>query len=103
MGELKILTVNEDGGFSDRMTAVQDSHLPGANFSLRISIDTESKLTLKITSNKYQPGTGTMDFPNLDIDGLIDYLQQVKTFMSEEEMVVALRGGQPNAFYAKKK
>lgn len=100
---MRILTVSEDDGFSDRMTAVQDTHLPGANFSLRISIDTERKLSVKITSNTYKPGGGMMDFPKLDLDGLIEYLQDVRTFISEEEMVVALRGKQPNAFYVKKK
>jgi hypothetical protein len=102
MGELRILTVNEDGGFSDRMTATQSSHLPNANFSLKISIDTERKLSMLVTSN-VMPARQVLDFPKLDIDGLIDYLQQVKTFISEEDMVVALRGKQPNAFYAKKK
>ena len=83
-----ILTVDEDDGQSDRLTARYKGWQRGSDINLRISISEDRLLSL---GNE----AGTLIIPNFspsDIDGLIEYLNDAKQFISEADTVKKLMG-----------
>jgi hypothetical protein len=96
MGKFELFSVAEDYYKSNRLTAKQEILIRdyGLNAfqtsSLQISVDTDKTLTI----HDYKKGKlqNSIVFPDLDIDGMIEYLQDVKTFISEEEMIKKLAG-----------
>ncbi len=106
MGAVKILTVAEDNGISDRLTCVsksyagfsQDRHI-SQDKTLKISIDADRNLTLNMFTNgiyngafKFHEHEIQFEFHDVDVDGLIQYLQEVKVWLSEEDMIKKLIG-----------
>lgn len=90
----KLLSIAEDRGQSDRMSAVQESWTTsiGAR-KLYISVDTKRTLRIELLNGiDYRIEGKFVEFKGLDVDGLIEYLQEVKTFLSEEDMVKELMG-----------
>ena len=88
-----ILSVNEDNGQSDRLTAVFQSY--GGTFgewsSMKISITNERKMIIgKLDGNGFVDQE--LEFRYINLDGLIQYLQAVKVYLSEEDMVKKLMG-----------
>jgi hypothetical protein len=95
MTKLKLLSVAEDGGRSDRISAEQDMWVPSdGGRKFYISIDTARTLRLKLTNSlgRILGGSCYIEVKDADIDGLITYLQEVKTFLSEEDMIKELMG-----------
>ncbi len=90
MSTLRVLSVNEDGGRSDRMSAEQRNWVHGESETLNISIDVDRTLT--ITTKEYACFAKTIQFKGIDLSGLIEYLQDVQTFISEEDMIYKLKG-----------
>jgi len=99
--KFEILSVAQDGYRSDRITAVlrhvksvaDRNHWNGRQLSvveLRISVDVKSTITI----HEYDGDMlkNMISFERCDIDSLIQCLQDVKTFISEEEMVAKLMG-----------
>lgn len=88
MTRWQILTVGEDDGQSDRITAKYEGWHRGSDVNLRISITENRLLSL---GNE----AGTLIIPNFttkDIDGLIEYLNDAKQFISEADTVKKLTG-----------
>lgn len=95
MGKFNLLSVAEDNYVSDRYTAKQDSFFRGYTsrvVSLELSVTVDKTLTINFFESERLKDK--IVFPNLDIDGMIEYLQEVKTFISEEDMIKKLRGKQ---------
>ena len=88
----KILTVAEDNYESDRLTAVFPSY--GGRFQdpsqMTISVSAYRKVVIKRINQGIV--NGSLEFQDLDIDGIIQYLQEVKTFLHEEDMIKVLMG-----------
>lgn len=100
--EPRILTVNEDSGVSSRITAVFVTMVHNSTYDenvTRISVDEDR--TISIIFSKYHPNRyGSTPVSNMhvkidyaDIDGIIDFLQNVaKPFVSEADLVKTLAG-----------
>lgn len=91
----EILSVAENGGDSNSIAAVQkqNSWHPGISSpedKLFLKIDVKRNLTIKFTRGDTLQNT--IQFAGLDIDSLILYLQDVREFISEEEMIQTLKG-----------
>ena len=88
MSKFEILSVAEDNHKANCLIARQTSYHNGVTQSLYLSINADRELTITV-----DPLTNRSTvFKYLDVDGLIEYLQVVKTFLSEEEMVNKLMG-----------
>ena len=96
-----IQSVAQDGYESNRITAIQKTvrsiavknHWNGRELSvqeLRFSVDVHSSLTIQEYDNSMLKTE--IIFDKCHIDSLIDYLCEVKTFISEEKMVEKLMG-----------
>lgn len=84
--KFELLSINEDDGASDRVTAKQVGE-----GSIKISITDRKRARIEhIDGRTYHKSI--IEFKDLDIDGLIDFLQEAKVFISEEEMVRTLMG-----------
>ena len=104
MSKFEVLSVAQDGYVSDYLTAAQKHYqyasiyytkqgkriLDATVHELRISLDVKCNVLVRSFENDKL--TNTIAFKRIDIDGLISYLQEVKTFISEEEMVAKLLG-----------
>ena len=91
----KILTVAEDNGQSDRMTAVQSQHnwMPGWPAAKHeISFTVTVKRDIQIEERRDGKLINSIQYPRVDLDSLILFLQDVQTFISEEEMIEMLKG-----------
>lgn len=91
----RILTVAETDGQSDRMTAVQEQHewqrgQKAAIHELKITVTV--KRDIIVEDRKDGLIQHTIKFPRADLDSLILFLQDVQTFISEEEMIDKLKG-----------
>ena len=90
MSELKILSVAEDNGNSERMSAVQ--HFPGRmnepGTTIVFSIYSDRSLHIRFNA----PLPVDIIFPELDVDGLILFLQDAKQFISESDVIAKLQG-----------
>lgn len=92
MSKLELLSIAEDSHKCNCMSARQSVYYKGVSQTLYLSINTERELT--ITINPLAPLTrDTTRFKGIDIDGLIEYLQDVRTFLSEEDMIKKLIEG----------
>jgi hypothetical protein len=90
MGEFELISVAEDDYRSDQIKAKWTTYNTRTRETqtLDISVSADRKLRL---SNE----AATLFFMNFDneaIDSLIQYLQDAKTFLSEEDMVATLIG-----------
>lgn len=98
MSKFKTLSVAEDRYQSDRLTAAQaritSTRICGkyvaSQEELRIGISTKRGLSVEL----YIDGLrwSNIVFENIDIDGLIQHLLEVKQFLSEEDMIARLLG-----------
>lgn len=87
--KFNILSVNEDGGVSSRLTGVQRNFHTSGDNTLRISVSEKGNLMLVRTFN----GKSTaFDFDRADIDGIIDFFKEAKIFMDEARLVEKLTG-----------
>lgn len=90
--KMTILTVNQDDGHSDRITSIQENMIWKHNEfeMLKICIDNKRRLTIE---NKDSLNRRTLiNFNDIDIDGLIEYLHDVKEFLYEEDIVKTIKG-----------
>jgi hypothetical protein len=88
------LSVAENNGDSSTVVAVQSEHLWSVKrgpYKEIVKISTDAKRNIEISVTRGANDIQSISFTNLDIESLITYLQDVKTFISEEEMMVALR------------
>lgn len=81
----KILTVAEDEYASNRLTAEFNSDDGWTYARLRLSVDANRKLTIGI-------GDRVININKIDVDDFIEYFQEVKNFLSEEDLVKTLMG-----------
>ena len=92
MSKLEILSVAEADGRSDCMVAQQKRHGTYGNpdiFTISINVNRHIDLTI----SRHGPGLASkIVWPDFDIDGMIEYLQAAKEFISEEAMVEKLKG-----------
>lgn len=97
----EILSVAQNGYRSDVITAVQRhvksvtdrNHWNGRQLTvteLHISVDVKSTVTIQEYDNDMLKNT--IVFNNCNISSLIQCLQEVQTFISEEKMVEKLMG-----------
>lgn len=91
MSKLRILSVAENNGDSDSLTAHQKYRTRNGNWEFGITIDLNRTVVIK---RKYETSTTieTLTFSNLDIDGIIEYLAEVKQLISEQEVINKLMG-----------
>ena len=88
MPQFQLLTVNENEGRSEVITA--RLHTYGfVTKTLELSFDADSTMSLSVQT---EHGRLRTDFINADIDSLIEYLQEAKQFISEEQLVRKLCG-----------
>ena len=88
MPKLKILSVAEDNYHTDRIACYQDSYpheFAGPPSPIKLMIDSKGNATFSFARH-------TSNVANLDIDGLIEFLQQAKEFVSESKMIEILKG-----------
>lgn len=84
------MSVNEDDRHSDRITA---AFLSYGGFNRPSNMLISVGATRKFTVSKVVNGIAeTLEFQDIDLDGLIQYLQDAKVFLSEEDMVKKLMG-----------
>ena len=96
MSTLRILSVAESNYISDGVVAQQNNYRPvtrsgssgpfGNDNILKIKIDKDRKLDISLSTGEH------IKFLDLDVDGLIQYLQEVKVWLSEEDLVRKLMG-----------
>ena len=77
------------------MTAVQEQYnwapgVPSANHVLKFTVTV--KRDVIIEDSRDGRIQNTIKFPRVDLDSLILFLQDVQTFISEEEMIEMLKG-----------
>jgi hypothetical protein len=87
----KVLTAAENGGDSESMTAVQDhgAWAAGSKDEFRFTIDLKRNVTILVIRDgrEYRK----IQWANLDLKGMISFLQDMQTFISEEEMIAKLK------------
>ncbi len=92
MNDLKILTVSEDEGKSDCLSAIARFPTYGENSGrFYISIDTERKLTIMVRRGKFSRDD-TIIVEKIDVDSFLEYLQDVKQFLSEYDVYDRIKG-----------
>jgi len=91
MSKFEILSVAEDNNKSNCLSAEQTCYKNGIIQSLYLSVNTDRDLVIRAKSNTNYVGVSTT-FRGIDVDSLIEYLQDVKIFLSEEDMVKKLMG-----------
>lgn len=100
MSKLKLLSVNELHGFSDRIGTEFTEFVPESSYTDRDRLIT-TRITVhanrSIVIRQIEDGPGvtlpeSIVIRKCDIDTLIEFLQEAKTFVSEEEMVAKLIG-----------
>lgn len=92
MGKFKVLSVAEDDYLSDRFTIQQEWSHPNSQ-ALKISITAKKNLVIETWCPTIPGGhrTKIMAF-DIDIDGLLQFVQDAKTFIDEEAMIAKLIG-----------
>jgi len=81
----KILTVAEDEYASNRLTAEFNSNDAWTYARLKLSVDANRKLTIGL-------GDRVININRIDVNDFIEYFQEVKNFLSEEDLVKVLMG-----------
>lgn len=91
MSKFELLSVAEDNWQSDRLTARMDTHYPNRQV-VKISFTGKRNMIIESSCpNSNTPVTVITAF-DIDIQSLLDFVQEAKTFISEEEMVAKLTG-----------
>jgi hypothetical protein len=98
MSKFKTLSVAEDKHQSDRLTASQIHQrwirvarkTEIQSEELRISVTNKRRLMIELIHNG--ASYDYINFDDIDIDGLIQHLLEVKQFLSEEDMIARLIG-----------
>jgi hypothetical protein len=91
----EILSVAENDGDSNSISAVQRHYRLSQGVSevvdeLFLKIDVKRNFTIKISrGGKLQ---NIIQFTGVDLNSLIQYIEDVRTFISEEEMIERLKG-----------
>ncbi len=88
MPQFRQLSIREDNDHYDRVTIEQQEYHPN-NQKLTISVTSTKNLVITASSGGKITTINSFDF---DINGLIEFLIEAKTFISEEEMVRKLTG-----------
>ena len=90
--DCKFLSANETYWDQNAMAYEQTSGFGPVNKgTIRFSVDLKSIITI----TKFNQGmreVGVVVFNDLDIDHLLQYLQEVKQYLSEQELVDKLKG-----------
>jgi len=91
MGKLRVLSVAEAKWDSDALVCEQESGYGINKGTLRIRIGTDASLVVTQFNHGMQQ-CGVVVLKDLDIDGLLQYLQDVKQLISEEQLALKLMG-----------
>ena len=89
MSKFEILSVAENNGLSDRITARRAVFLPNRQ-TVDISVTSVGNMVINSTMGGKQVDIALFD---VDFDDLISFLQEAKTYVSEEKMMRKLLGG----------
>ncbi len=90
MSKLERLSVHEDGDRSNRLAAIQDSWTGRESTKFYLSVDVNGSAIFETRTNGVPKCS--IQILKLDIDGMIEFLQDAKQFISEEKMVAVLMG-----------
>ena len=90
MPKFEILSIKEDGEQSDRLSCKHVEVFPNKQV-LKISVTAKKNLVIHAKAANNHTATVINVF-GIDIDSLIEFLQEARTFVSEEEMVLKLMG-----------
>jgi hypothetical protein len=91
MPKFELISIAEDGYESNRISCVHEEHFPNRQ-QLKLSVTSKKNLVIEASNpNNNRPATIINVF-DIDVDGLIEFLKEAKTFISEEEMVRKLMG-----------
>ncbi len=90
MNKLEILSVAENNWCSETISARQRTGYD----QFRISIDLKRKLEIIQINTQGKLKISKITVHDLDLNGLIEYLQEVQRYHNEEEMVKKLLGKQ---------
>lgn len=90
MPKLERLSIQEDGGRSNRLAAIQHSWTLREQTKFYISIDENGSAILEGRTGDLLKAS--IHILELDIDGMIEFLQDAKQFISEEKMIAKLMG-----------
>lgn len=90
--KFEILSIQEDGGKTDCVSARQHviSFQPQLHYKIYISVNVDREV--RIIKEHGVAHSELMILEKVDIDSLIEYLQDVKTFLSEDDLVRELTG-----------
>jgi len=91
MPELKLLSLAETWWDSDCLACEQTTGFGVNQNTIRFSIDLKSQLTIQ-EFNHAMRQTGTVVLKDFDIDGMLQYLQEVKQLIDEQKLVDKLMG-----------
>lgn len=91
----RILSVAENGGDSESITAVQEQHSWGANTlvwhdEFRFKIDLKRNVTIQVARDGRLQNT--IQFADLDLKAFAQFIEDVKIFHDEEDVIAKLRG-----------
>ena len=89
--KLKILSVAETHWDSDCLACQQTSGFGPNQGTIRITIDLKSQIVIE-KFNQGMQTVGSVVLKDFDIDGMLQYLQDVKQLISEQELVDKLIG-----------
>jgi|APFre7841882630_1041343.scaffolds.fasta_scaffold78206_2 hypothetical protein len=90
MPKFEILSIKEDDDQSDRISCKHEEVFPNRQV-LKISVTSKKNMTIHAKAANNHTATIINVF-GIDIDSLIEFLQEARTFVSEEEMVNKLMG-----------
>jgi len=88
---MKTLSVAETHWDSDCLACQQTSGFGPNQGTMRITINLKSQIIIEQFNHGMQT-VGTVVLKDLDIDGMLQYLQDVKQLISEQELVNKLTG-----------
>jgi hypothetical protein len=92
MSKFELLSVAEDDYESDRLTVKQEFYSPNRQ-ALKISITSKRNLVIETwcPTNGGNQRTKIVAI-DVDIEGLLQFVQDAKTFIDEEAMIEKLKG-----------
>lgn len=91
MPTLELLSIAEDSYQSDRISCKHEEHWPNRQ-TLKLSVTSKKNMVIEVSNPNMIGSKQVITVFDMDIDGLIQFLQDAKVFISEEEMVDKLIG-----------
>jgi hypothetical protein len=83
---LRLLSAKETYWDKTALAAEQTTGFGHRKRTLRFSINPKSQITIEAYDDGMR-SIGVMVFNDLDIDGMLQYLQDVKQYISEQELI----------------